>query len=206
MTKQRNKKIVFDFDGTIADSLPVIYEVGNKVLTDFGKTGLTPEALERLKEKEMKIALKQMNISPFRFPFLLLKIQVGIYKRVDEISFFPGIKEMFSDLESDFHLEILTNNRVKTVNKFLKNNKVDCFNSVVGNLFLRKKERKLKKFKRRGAIAYVGDQITDITAAKGAGLKAVGVDWGFDSREELKEAGADFVAENPEDLKDFLTL
>ncbi len=44
---------------------------------------------------------------------------------------------------------------------------------------------------------FVGDTKTDIQTAKNAGLKSAGAVWGFRGREELEQAGADFIIEKP---------
>ena len=47
---------------------------------------------------------------------------------------------------------------------------------------------------------FVGDSDVDIFTAKNAGVKSVGVLWGFRTKEELQNAGADFLIQNPKDL------
>lgn len=49
-------------------------------------------------------------------------------------------------------------------------------------------------------VLYVGDSDVDMYTAKNAGLPACGVLWGFRGREELVAAGADYLAENAEEL------
>ena len=57
----------------------------------------------------------------------------------------------------------------------------------------------------RGANAVmVGDRCYDIEGAKETSLPSIGVLYGFGSREELTGAGADFIAETVEDLKEML--
>lgn len=51
---------------------------------------------------------------------------------------------------------------------------------------------------------HIGDTASDIRAAKAAGIGAVGVSWGFRSREELLEAGAEVVIDHPRELLDLL--
>ena len=53
-------------------------------------------------------------------------------------------------------------------------------------------------------IAYVGDSNVDIETAKNAGMIAVGVAWGFRGKQELIDAGADFIADDPQKLEEFL--
>lgn len=50
----------------------------------------------------------------------------------------------------------------------------------------------------------IGDRKHDIFGAKANGLKSVGVLFGFGSRDELEEAGADFIAEKPQDILQFV--
>ena len=44
---------------------------------------------------------------------------------------------------------------------------------------------------------FLGDTNVDIFTAKNAGMTSVGVLWGFRTRNELVQAGADYIAENP---------
>lgn len=50
---------------------------------------------------------------------------------------------------------------------------------------------------RPAEVLYVGDSGVDMQTARNAGLTAVGVTWGFRSREELIENGADMLADLP---------
>ena len=47
---------------------------------------------------------------------------------------------------------------------------------------------------------FVGDSNVDIQTAKNGGLTSCGVLWGFRSRQELEQEGADYLASTPEDL------
>ena len=49
-------------------------------------------------------------------------------------------------------------------------------------------------------VAYFGDSSVDMETAKNAGAIALGVTWGFRTREELEESGARFILEMPADL------
>lgn len=51
---------------------------------------------------------------------------------------------------------------------------------------------------------YVGDSNVDIITARNAGVKSVGVLWGFRSEEELRGEGADFIANDMEELKNII--
>lgn len=53
-------------------------------------------------------------------------------------------------------------------------------------------------------VLYVGDSGTDMQTAKNAGLYAVGVTWGFRSKEVLLEYGADVLVHRPEQILQIL--
>ena len=53
---------------------------------------------------------------------------------------------------------------------------------------------------------YIGDSDVDVLTAKNAGVRFCGVSWGFRSVEELKNAGAQYIADTPEDILSFIGL
>ena len=56
----------------------------------------------------------------------------------------------------------------------------------------------------RSRVLMIGDRRQDVLGAHKTGLKCMGILWGFGSVEELKEAGADYIAETPEKAADML--
>lgn len=50
----------------------------------------------------------------------------------------------------------------------------------------------------------IGDTVYDIHMGRAAGTRTVGVNWGYHRVEELREAGADFIAESMDELKAYL--
>lgn len=55
-------------------------------------------------------------------------------------------------------------------------------------------------------VIMVGDREHDVIGAKQVGIKSIGVLYGYGDREELEEAGADFIAENVMDILDVLKV
>ncbi|MEN6348780.1 MAG: HAD family hydrolase [Syntrophomonas sp.] len=51
-----------------------------------------------------------------------------------------------------------------------------------------------------GETLYIGDSNVDVFTAKNAGIKIIGVTWGFRGKYELEEAGADYIVESPSDI------
>lgn len=57
----------------------------------------------------------------------------------------------------------------------------------------------------REECLYIGDTSTDMQTGKRAGMRTVGVLWGFRGREELEENGADLIISRPSELCDCLS-
>jgi phosphoglycolate phosphatase len=51
---------------------------------------------------------------------------------------------------------------------------------------------------------HIGDSGVDMQTAKAAGVRAVGVTWGFRSRDELVESGADVIVDSPKQILDLI--
>jgi len=51
---------------------------------------------------------------------------------------------------------------------------------------------------------YIGDSEVDVQTAHNAGVKCIGVTWGFRDREELIEAGAEIIADNCDSIMDLI--
>ena len=56
----------------------------------------------------------------------------------------------------------------------------------------------------KNSVLMIGDRDNDVTGAQGAGIKCMGVLWGYGSGKELSETGADFIAETPQKAADMI--
>ena len=55
-----------------------------------------------------------------------------------------------------------------------------------------------------GDAVMIGDTVFDVDMARAAGVRAIGVDWGYHAADELREAGAERVFSSPVELGDYL--
>ena len=54
------------------------------------------------------------------------------------------------------------------------------------------------------SVVMIGDREHDVLGAACFGIDSIGVLWGYGSREELKAAGATYIAEKVEDIREFI--
>jgi phosphoglycolate phosphatase-like HAD superfamily hydrolase len=203
-----NKKyLIFDFDGTIADSLDLLVKVYNSVCYKYNCLPVDISDKEELRKLKSQEILKRYKINFFKIPFLLLEVRLKFRKKVSEVKIFTGIGDVLKELKNKgFILHILTSNSKKNVNFFLKDNNLsDIFTSVYSNSNVFGKDKSLKKFLKKENInkeecVYIGDETRDIEAVKRIDMSIVSVSWGFNSRDALTKLEPYKVIESPKEL------
>ena len=196
---KKNLVLIFDFDGTIADTI-------NFVRTVFDFPEMKNIDWEDLKNKGAREAFKSLGISLVEIPFILNKVRKVLYKEVEKIKPIEGMEKALSEIkERSSQMGILTSCSRKTVEKFLQINNLNFFNFVYseGNIFNKAKRLEgLLKEKRLDpqCVFYIGDETRDIEAAKTAGVKTIAVTWGFNSEKILKKKKPDYLVRQPQDL------
>ena len=199
--------VVFDFDGTIADTLSVVIKIANRFADHYGYHKIPLSDLPKLREKKPSAILRHLGISIFRLPIVARKIRFEMNKEIVHLQAAVNLRNTLVVLkESGCILGILTTNSRENVMAFLKNNNLELFDFVYSGRAVFGKSRLLKKLMKAKTIPhndpiYVGDEIRDIEAAKKAGIKVIGVSWGYNTRNALQKAHPDHIVERPEELQ-----
>lgn len=185
--------IVFDFDGTLADSTEWMIGVLNlmAVRHRFRKVGR--EQIQALRGKPAHEVMRELGVSAWRVPLIAADMRRRSAADAGEILLFPGVVELLRDLTDDgLTLGIASSNGEETVRAVLGKAQelVDAF---ACNASLFGKRRKLESMARRLAVPperalYVGDEIRDIHAAKAAGFASAAVSWGYNTHSALASA------------------
>lgn len=203
--------VLFDFDGTIADTLPAIVKLYNSVHEKYGGRAVAAHEVSALRELGVKELLASLNISLLKFPFMLVELQKKIKVELPAVQLFPGLAHVLEQLHSKgFRLGIVTSNTVDNVRHFLDSHNITFFDFVYGEKEYWSKGRKIAKVvaihvPEGEKVVYVGDEVRDIVAAQEAGLQCISVPWGFNSREKLLTGNPTVLVETPADLLEWVT-
>jgi HAD superfamily hydrolase (TIGR01509 family) len=200
------KVIIFDFDGTLADTIDILLSITNRLSAEFGFKSATKEELAQLSNLNSWQILQYSGISIFKFPLLIRRLKAELHSEVPHIQLFPGIKEVLLELKKrGFQLGIITSNSRENVLAALeKNGLQDTFTFIYsGSTF--GKHKVINKWLRieninPEKVVYVGDEIRDIDAAKKTGIKVIAVGWGFNSPQALAAQNPNFLIERPQEL------
>ncbi|WP_427156780.1 HAD-IA family hydrolase [Aliinostoc sp. HNIBRCY26] len=201
------KAIIFDFDGTIADTVDALVSIANRLAVEFGYVQITPEQLTLLRNLSSREIIKYSGISLFKIPFLVKKVKFELKSKIQELRPIPGIKQSLGELKAHGHqLGIITSNSQDNVTAFLKIHELDSvFDfiysgvTIFGKTTIINNVLKQKQLQPQ-AVIYVGDETRDIEASKKANIKVIAVTWGFNSPEVLAKQNPDYIIHHPSEL------
>lgn len=202
--------VIFDFDGTIADTLPFMRKRMLKLIKEMKVTDLPDNVIiEKIRSKSYPELMKEFKISWLKLPFILSKVyqaQMDFYNEIAKTKLFPGIEETLEKLQKKgFQLGILSSNMKENIDKFIKVKKLEMFDFVYceKNIFGKDKAI-LRLLKEHGLnkdeVIYIGDEVRDIEACKKAGVKIISVSWGFNNKENLCSHHPDYLIDKPEEI------
>jgi len=204
------KLVIFDFDGTITDTLSFAIKICNLLAPRYNYDLITDENIDFLRGKSAQEVIKASGIPFYKIPMVAISFQKEFAKIIDALEPFKGISTMLKNLKNHFELGILTSNSKYNVNFFLENHKLnDIFSFVISNRGLFGKSKLLKKIienknLKNNEVIYIGDETRDIEAAHRCKIKAISVTWGLNTKEVLENFLADYIVKTPLELENLL--
>ena len=210
--------VLFDLDGTLANSLFDLADCVNHALTRFGYPTRPVENFRYYAgdgiAKMVERALPEEN----RSPETVEKVKEVFSARyathyADKTVAYPGLCGLIDDLTAHgVKVAVVTNKAQPFAEIVVKKLYGNRFQIILGmqpgipakpdpaGPFMVMKQLGVTP----AECAFIGDTAMDILAGVNAGAYPVGVLWGFRAREELEKAGAKAFAANADELKKIL--
>lgn len=204
------KLIIFDFDGTLADSKNVIISVFNKFANIYKFDTINESNIDYLKTLSIKERLKSLKVPLSKIPILTIKFLSEYRKQSKEINIIENLQMVLKQISQDgYDIAILSSNSIETIKEFIKRNELDFITQIYCSTKLFKKDKLIKKVLKQKnlkntEVIYVGDERRDIIACKDAKIQSIWVSWGLDVLD--KENMPDYIANNPNDIIEILQL
>ena len=215
--------ILFDFDGTICDTSPGIFASMQKVCDKYG--------LPYGKETFVKMigpSLQESFTKIFHLPESEVRNAIKVYR--DYYSSegmylcepYKGVKELILSLrEAGKRIFVATSKPEVYTKKIIERKGISDLFDFVGGADMEEKNRINKVdvinyvlesqstsdagvCNSRDSVLMIGDRSYDIIGAHKAGLKAMGILWGFGDTAEFEQCGADYICATPEDVAKLL--
>jgi len=206
------KTLVFDFDGTIADTLGETRLIFNQLAPDYGIRQVAANELDHLRHLSLKELLDHLDIPKRRVPALISRGTSMMRGNITQLQLIPGMAEMLIELRRHVRsFGILTSNATANVDLFLRTHGLrEPFDFISSTSKLTGKAKHLKAICKTFSLKpeellYIGDELRDVKASQKAGVPIAAVTWGFNSRESLAASAPTYLFDTPADFLQLLT-
>jgi phosphoglycolate phosphatase len=183
--------VIFDFDGTLADSLPVFLCATNEAAERYRFRRIEHGHVEPLRGMGAREVMRHVALPAWKVPLVTAFLRRRIAERAEEIALFDGVAPMLERLaRGGVSIAIVSTNLEPTIRRVLGARLADlvshygCGASVFG------KRPKLRRALAAAGVAprdalCVGDEIRDLQAARAEGIAFGAVTWGFTRADAL---------------------
>ena len=199
------KLLLFDFDGVLVDSLDVYEKTVTLCLAKIN------QPLQRGRQEFLELfdgnfyeslAQKGVNLGKF------MAASVEIISKINyaEMKPFDSMRPVLQELKKKHCLIVISSNDTPTIREALRLYDFNgIFQEILGSDFmLSKKEKILYAIKKYQVmiedIYYIGDTIGDIKEGRQAGVKTIGVTWGWHDKIKMASSNPDYLFDDPQEL------
>ena len=197
--------IVFDFDGTLANTYGIVLSLYNAEAANYDLRTISDEDWEAIRRMRFGEMLKFVGVKPHQVPKYLAIGKQILKGHIEQIELFDGVVDMIKRLKTAGHdLFVLSSNAEDTIQAVLdryglKDMNVMKSSKLFGKAVPLKRLIRVNKLQ-AGNVWMVGDEIRDVAAAHKAGIHSLAVTWGFHPKEMLATAKPDAYADTPNQL------
>lgn len=202
----KKKAVLFDFDGTIADSIPWIFREINNHAEEYGFQPISTERFGLLRSSTLPELVKQFNISLFKLPFFIATMRREVKKDIDKMGLCNGMNELLLALKNKgFRMGIVSSSPQENIRSFLNKYDLNMFEFIHSELNIFGKSAAIEGVMRehnmkKEETVYVGDEIRDIEACRAIELDIISVTWGFNDEAGLRKHGATHIINQPKEI------
>ncbi|MFA5970245.1 MAG: HAD hydrolase-like protein [Sphingomonas sp.] len=191
VTVPRYRLVIFDFDGTLADSGDWFLSLADHLADRFKFRRVAPGEVEELRGQSSRQVIRYLGISRWKIPGIARYLHGLLAQQTDRIALFDGVPEMIEALHrTGVRLALVTSNAETNVRAILgegitsRISHFECGASLFGKARLYR--RVLKRAGLTGADALcIGDETRDMISARKAGIPGAAVLWGYANRDAL---------------------
>ena len=205
------KLAIFDFDGTLGDTLGWMLDTSDALAEKFGYRKIDRDQLDQLRHLSAREMMKVQKLPALKLPAIAAHFQKLMAADADKISLFDGAARTLRALhDGGVRLAIVSSNSEENIRVVLGPelcaliSTFDCGASMFG------KARKFRKVLKRlgvkpGEAISIGDEIRDLDAAREVGLATAVVCWGYTAPDALKAQTPDLVFETMGEIAERFT-
>jgi phosphoglycolate phosphatase len=188
----RYKLVIFDFDGTLANSFPWAASIINQVAEKYKFRRIYENEYETLRSYDIGSALKFLGIPLWKAPAIGSHLRKLMAHDIQQIPLFDGIDRLLQRLSGDgITLAVVSSNSRQNICRVLGPENAALITYYECGVAIFGKSAKLRKVLRHSGILsgdaiYIGDEIRDIEAARDADMAFGAASWGYTRADSLE--------------------
>jgi phosphoglycolate phosphatase len=185
------KLVIFDFDGTLADTFPFALDIVDQVVEKFGLKKFDRSEIEMLRGLDARRVLKHFEVPVWKMPAITSHVMGLLGQQIHLLTLFDGIAPLLKELtDQGIKIAVVTSNTYENVCKILGPENAALIEYYECGVRIFGKQAKLKKVLKQSGIAAkdaicIGDEIRDIQAAEKVHIPFGAVAWGYTNIEAL---------------------
>jgi phosphoglycolate phosphatase len=202
--------VLFDFDGTLADSFPWFLSIMGDVADRFGFRRIDRSEFEAVRGLDARAFLRHVGLPLWKVPLVARHVRRLQSQQIDRIKPFPGVRDLFKRLaERHVTIAMVTSNGEANVRRVLGPSNEALVSYFACNASLLGKARRIRGVLRDSGLSadrtiLIGDEARDIDAARAAGVASGAVAWGYADVESLRARGPTEVFMTMEEMAERL--
>lgn len=196
--------VIFDFDGTLADSFPWAASVVNQYAERYKFRRIDPEDHLLLRNYDARKLMRHLGVRMWKVPGMARDVRKRMAQEIDKIPLFPGTSEVLQALaDAGVLLAMVSSNSEANVRAVLGPENVARFVSFNCGASVFGKAPKLRAVMKKCRVApeaaiLIGDEIRDAHAAQKVGMAFGAVAWGYTNPDAMR-------ALNPQEFFDSMS-
>jgi len=199
--------VMFDFDGTLADTFPWVLSLLSHAVEKFNLKPVDLGEIEFLRGMDTHSMLKRYNISFWKLLTMTRFFRKQMERQVEHLSLFNGIEEIITQLAAEgVTLGVVTSNSYHNVVNVLGERCANLIHHFECGVSLYGKHKKFRRILKKskyapGEALYIGDEIRDLLSARKAKIDFGAVAWGYTRLDALQAYQPELVFHQVSDLE-----
>ncbi|HYC02606.1 MAG TPA: HAD hydrolase-like protein [Azospirillaceae bacterium] len=200
--------VIFDFDGTLADSARWFAGVLNGVAARYGFRQLSEAEFAMLRGRDNREIVRYLGVPGWKLPFIANHMRGLMTRDAGLIRPFPGTPDLLRTLAGrGVRIAVVTSNTEANVRRILGSETAALIGRYACGVGLFGKAAKFRAVVKAEAVPparvlCIGDEARDIEAARDAGLDSAAVSWGYAAPDLLRSLGPTLFFERMEEIPD----
>ena len=191
--------IIFDFDGTLADSLPFVVSILDEIAEQYRLPRVTADQIDQFRRTDAGQVMRFVNVPFWKIPLIAADVRRRMAKEIHQIRLFEGIDQVIQGLAGQGkQLAVVSSNATSNIRQVLGAENAGLIRLFEGGISAFGKPPKIRKVMRRLHVSpaetlLIGDEIRDIQAARKAGVACGVVSWGYTHLSALESYAPEII-------------